>query len=361
MFANKDDFIKHYKGSKTRVRWGFGVDFAEQIPSFIHPEKQYRLNTKRWLAVCSLRSANDRILDPEGFCTTHKTKDGLWYYGSDCPDCKTAVQKEVANLKERLENTEPPFVLKLTQSLGSVGTMLVKNQSDKDETIKTITQTQTETLPFVTAENAHIYPASLVLSDFLPGETNALNFYVRGDGSVKFMGACHQLATRTTGAGKQHTALTWDHQDRLEKKFKDTLSDIGKVLHNEGYYGPCGADIMETEDGTQYVIDLNVRSSTSLILGCLKGHCEKRKFNACMVYECLLLNLSRGDLESKFEKEFEQGRLILLGNTRLGKKDKWAYPVVFAGEDQDAVKALAARILEFEATGGKDAGDAGGA
>lgn len=343
------------------MRWGFAVDFAEQLSYFIHPETHYRLNSKRWLAECSLRSANDRIIDPECSCPTHTTKGGLWYFGPDCSNCKDTIEAEIGRLKDKLQSTEPPFVLKITQSLGSVGTMLVKNKADRDNTIEHITKVQTETLPSVNKDNAQIYPASLVLSDFLPGNTNALNFYVRGDGSIKFLGACHQLSTRTTEGGRQHTALTWSVQDKLENKFKDILANIGEVLHNEGYFGPCGADIMETEDGTQYVIDLNVRTSTSTVLGCLKGHCEKRKFNVCSVYECLLLRISRNALEEEFEKEFEEGRFILLGNTRLGKKDKWAYPVVLAGEDQETVTALGKRILHFEAAAGGDAQDAGGA
>lgn len=343
------------------MRWGFAVDFAEQMPSFVHPEVQYQLNNKRWLAECSLKSANDRIIDPGCSCAKHTTMGGLWYFGSDCDDCESAIDKELSDLKERLQNTKPPFVLKLAQSLGSVGTMLVRTEKDREKTIEDITKTQKESLRYLTPENAHIYPTSLILSDFLPGDTNALNFYVRRDGSVRFLGACHQLSTRVSGGGRQNTALTWDRQEKLEARFKAKLSEIGKVLHDQGYFGPCGADIMETEDGTQYVIDLNVRTTTSTILGCLRGHCEKRNFNVCSVYECLLLSLSREDLEQKFEKEFEEGRFILLGNTRLGKKDKWAYPVVIAGEDQETVKALGAKILEFEAVGGGAAQDAGGA
>lgn len=331
------------------------------MPSFIHPEVQYQLNSKRWLAECRLRSANDRIIDPGCSCATHTTKGGLWYFGNDCRDCENAIEKEISRLGNQLRNTKPPFVLKLTQSLGSVGTMLVKNKEDIEETIKHVSEVQKESLPRVTSDNAHIYPASLVLSDFLPGITNALNFYVRRNGSVKFLGACHQLSTRTTKGGRQHTALTLSQQDELEKKFKDTLKDIGKVLHDEGYFGPCGADIMETEDGTQYVIDLNVRTSTSMVLGCLKGHCADRKFDACAVYECLLLSLSREDVEKVFEKELEEGRLLLLGNTRLGKKDMWAYPVVITGEDQEALKELGAKLLKHEATAGGGNEDAGGA
>lgn len=342
------------------MRWGFGVDFAEQISCFIAPEEQYRLNTKRWLAQCSLKSANDRILDPEGSCATHTTNHGLWYYGSDCSSCKSSVEEGVTRLKETLENTEPPFVLKLTQSLASVGAMLVKNKKDRDETIKNITQLQTKTFPLLTADNVHVFPASLILSDFLPGDTAALNFWVHANGSVKLIGACNQLGTRASD-GKQYTALIWNDQDRLENKFRATLNDIGKVLHAERYYGPCGADIMETEDGTQYVIDLNVRSTCSMVLGLFGGHCKKRGFKICMIFECLLLSLSRDDLEAKFEKEFEEGRVILLGNTRLGEKDVWAYPFVFAGESQDAVEELAKRVLRFEAGDiGKDAAEAGG-
>lgn len=118
---------------------------------------------------------------------------------------------------------------------------------------------------------------------------------------------------------------------------------------------------METEDGTQYVIDLNVRSATSLILALLRGHCEKRGFGACLVYECLLLKVLREYLEDSLTKEIEEGRIIFLGTTRMGQKQMWAYPVVLAGEGQEAVRALSKRILKYEATGGEEAQEAGGA
>lgn len=360
VFSNRDDFVKQNESAKTQVRWGFAVDFAEQIPSAIHPTLHYRLNCKRWLADCPLRSANDRILDPGCTCEKHTTEDGLWYFGTDCETCKAAVKDELSQLKDRLLATEPPFVLKMTQALGSVGIMLVKTKADRDKTIKRILEVQTESLPRINAENASIHPASLVLSDFLPGDTVALNFYVRRDGSVRFLGACQQLSTRTTEGGKQHTALTWHQQSAWEQKYSEVVGEIGRVLHDEEYLGPCGADVMETESGTQYVIDLNVRTSTSTILGCLGGHCKSRGFDVCAVYECLLPALSREDLGNKFKKEIEEGRLILLGITRLGKKNRWAYPVVLAGEDQEAVKELGARVLEFEASNVGNVQEAGG-
>lgn len=250
--------------------------------------------------------------------------------------------------------------------------MLAKTEDDKPKAIDQVLEVQRTTLPYVTAENAHIHPVSLILSDFIPGETHALNFFIRRDGSVKFLGSCAQLGTRISGGGRQHTCLTWSEQAVLQKKFQDKINEIGKCLNDQlGYTGPCGCDIMihPDENDQQYVIDLNVRTTTSSVLYLLGQHCKSRNFDVTGVYECLLLKLDRDSLEKEFEKEFSEGRLIILGNTRLGEKDVWAYPFVLCGEDADSVKELGARLVKFEvgSIGGgskeeeEDAGDAGGA
>lgn len=357
-----EDFIKNFSPNGDKiVRWGFALDFAEKVPSVLHPEQMYKLNSKRWLAECSLKSANDRIIDCEAHCSEHKTTSGLWYFVSTCSECSSAVDSEIGRVRQILSDRKAPFVLKLTQCLGSVGTSLVKDEDEKVELIEYISSVLREGLPRITQDNAHIHPTSLVVSDFIPGETAALNFYVRRDGSVRFCGACHQLSTRGGDGGRQQTALTWSEQDKLEKKYREVLQRIGSVLHDEGYYGPAGADVMQhPDDPTKYVIDLNVRTATSLVLGLLRGHCEQRGFDASLVFECLILKIPRDELEKRFEVEFEQGRIILLGNTKLGKVDMWAYPVVLTGEDQSTVQALSEKILEYEAGGNEEAEDVGG-
>lgn len=332
------------------------------MPSFVAHELHYKLNSKRWLAECRLRSASDQIIDCECRCPTHKTSAGQWYYGGPaCSFCVSAIPNEVARVCQILQDREPPYVLKLTQSLGSVGTTLVRSLVERNQLLDKITGILYDTLPRLTKDNAHIHPTALVLSDFLPGETIALNFFVRRDGSPIFFGACQQLGTRISGGGRQQTSLKYSDQVELEKKYRDVLRQIGQTLHHEGYSGPVGADIMETPDGEQYVIDLNVRTATSLILGLLRGHCERRGFDVSMVFECVLLGIPREELEERLQMEFQQGRIILLGTTRMGKKRKWAYPVVLAGEDAETVKDLSERILGFEAKGGDEAAEEGGA
>lgn len=108
----------------------------------------------------------------------------------------------------------------------------------------------------------------------------------------------------------------------------------------------------------------------------LKSHCEARGFGVVMAFECIILEISRvsekrledydfpccgwdmltllavslkEELGDKFRQEAQEGRLIVLGSTRLGAGNNvWAFPVVLAGETQENVKELSERILKYE-------------
>ena len=336
----------------TRIRWAFAMDLSERLPYGLHPEVTYELNSKRWLGLTdSIRSANDTILDPQIKCpdhqqiTPHHKKE--WYYGGkDCEACNSGVRAEVERVVKLLEDRPAPWVLKLTQSLSSVGTLIARDEEAKAEQIKKITQYLTEYLPRITKYNVHLYTTSLILSDFIPGDTAALNFFIKKDGSAIFLGACSQLSTGETG--RQATAIFYDQQEKLEKKYLPTLSEIGMVLRDHNYYGPVGADIMEDEQGNLYTIDLNVRTPLSLVLYNLKSHFTSRGLNAAIVFECIQLKLPRTKVEEKFAKEFREARIIITGSTRFGNKDTWAYGMIVAGEDKASFDALVDRILEEE-------------
>lgn len=370
-YADIEEFVT--KHDKThQIRWGFAMDFAERLPWLLHPEVVYRLNSKRWLAECGeLRSANDRVVDCEirpcenATSKSNSTSKGgrkeLWSYcgGDDCSDCTKAVEEETERVLKILREAEIPYVLKLTQSLSSVGTNIVTSEPEREALVEKIREYLSEYLPRVTEENKHLYTTSLILSECIGGETAALNFYVRRDGNVVFLGACHQLSTGE--GGRQATAITYADQKELEKKYAAVLGRIGKVLCKEGYWGAVGADVMETEKGEQVVIDLNVRTPLSLVLYLLREHFERmRGFGIAIVYECVMLKVGRGELQRRFAKEFGQGRIVLLGSTRLGKEEKWAYGMVLAGKWREEVEELSERILRLEADDGGE-GEAGGA
>lgn len=347
-YKNTDDFIKRHDGKK--IRWGFAQDFAENLPGVLHPEVTYKLNSKRWLAECDLRSANDRILDNDIKCSAHTTANGLWHFGGkDCKGCTEGVEQGSERILDVLRTAKIPYVLKLAQSLSAVGTNIVENDEDRKELVEKMTDYLTNYIPRITKENAYLHTTALVLSEFVKGPTHALNFYVKMDGSVVFLGACNQLSTGESG--RQSTAITYADQPELEKKFRKTLDDIGRVLNKEGYHGPCGADIMEDPNtGRLFTIDLNVRMALSLVLYVLKGHFnDNHGFGMATVYECCMLTISRDELEEKFAKEFSEARIVLMGAARMGEKEQWAYGVIVAGEDTEAIEKVTDRILEYEA------------
>lgn len=343
--------VLSHDGSK--IRWAFAMDLSERLPYNLHPEVTYELNSKRWLGLNdAIKSANDKILDPEIKCPDHQQitpqHKKEWYYGGkDCEACNSGVQQEVERVVKILQDRPAPWVLKLTQSLSSVGTLIARDEESKEKQIKKISQYLTDYLPRVTKYNAHLYTTSLILSDFIPGGTAALNFFIRKDGSAIFLGACTQLSTGETG--RQATAIFYDQQEKLEKKYLPTLNEIGASLRDHNYYGPVGADIMEDEEGKLYTIDLNVRTPLSLVLYNLKSHFTSRGLNAAIVFECIQLKLPREKAEEKFAKEFREARIIITGSTQFGHKNQWAYGMIVAGEDKESFDALVDRILEDEA------------
>lgn len=351
-YANVEDHLKNHDGHK--IRWGFAMDYAERLPYLYHPELIYKLNSKRWLGECDLKSANDRLLDCEIDCPNHRTSKGLWYYGGkDCKECNGGIQKEVQRIQDILNKPQPPYVLKLTQSLSSVGTMIPQDENERKPLVEKIGNYLEEYLPRITPENAHLHTTTLILSDFIKGDTMALNFYIKRDGSPVFLGACHQQSTGESG--RQATAITYASQENLEQKYRKILERVGQVLHKEGYWGPVGADIMEhPENGSLFVIDLNVRMPLSLVLYALRTHFTSRGLGMSIAYECIMATLSRDELEKKFEQEFSEARIVLLGGTKVGQDGKWAYGMVVAGEDQKAIDELTDRILEFEARSDAD-------
>ena len=330
------------------------MDYAEKLPYLYHPELIYKLNSKRWLGECDLKSANDRLLDCEIECPTHKTSKGLWYFGGkDCKDCNTGIEKEVKRIKDFLNQPDVPYVLKLTQSLSSVGTMIPKDESERKPLVDKIGTYLEEYLPRITKDNAHLYTTTLVVSDFIKGDTMALNFYIKRDGSPVFLGACHQQSTGESG--RQATAITYASQEKLEPKYRKVLENVGQVLRKEGYWGPVGADIMEhPDDGTLFVIDLNVRMPLSLVLYALRTHFTSKGLGMSIAYECIMLSLSRDELEEKFEKEFSEARIVLLGGTKVGQDGKWAYGMVVAGKSQKEIDELTDRIDAFQAKSDAD-------
>ena len=220
---------------------------------------------------------------------------------------------------------------------------MVSSREDLSELIRTLSP---HTLPKLLSQdnplNAHLKPATLILSEMITDPVGdwGLTFFVTKAGECVFLAVTQQVVDFTKawiGSTVSYTA-----QDSLKQKFTPVMHEIGTWLHKYGYYGPCGADILETapnnEDGkgstALHIVDLNVRTSGSLVLGLMKGHFSDRRGLHEASSFSVNVKMGRESFIGKFEGQFKEGKIVIVswyedidngmsyGNVVIGAQDK---------------------------------------
>lgn len=116
------------------------------------------------------------------------------------------------------------------------------------------------------------------------------------------------------------STISYTAQGNLKQKFTPIMRKIGSWLSKYGYYGPCGADILETALGDNnsdgptmlYIVDLNVRTSGSLVLGLMSDHfSEQRGLHEASSFS-INVDLSRESFVKRFESQFEEGEMVIV-------------------------------------------------
>ena len=172
----------------------------------------------------------------------------------------------------------------------------------------------------VTSSNAHLKPATLILSDIITNLIGdyGLTFFVTKSGECVFLALTQQVVDSTKAwIG---STISYTEQENFKKRFTPIMKEIGAWLSRYGYYGPCGADILESaprEDDssglTEFnIVDLNVRTSGSLVLGLLSKHfSEQRGLHEASSFS-VNAEMSRDAFISKFERQFREGHIIIV-------------------------------------------------
>ena len=214
-----------------------------------------------------------------------------------------------------------PFVLKNQQTFGGGGTFVVSSPEELSELKTTLsTRVLPKLLSEVNASNAHLGPATLILSEMItdPIGNWGLTFFATKSGECVFLAATEQIVDSTKAwIGSK---ISYRAQESLEKKFTPIMQEIGAWLHGLGYFGPCGADILETraknnpkeELTTMNIVDLNVRTPGSLVLGLLRGHFSKRRDLHEASSFSVTVKMAREAFVEKMADEHEEGRLAVV-------------------------------------------------
>ena len=220
----------------------------------------------------------------------------------------------------RISLQKLPFVLKNSQTIGGGGTFVVSSQDDlRKLQVALSTRILPRLLSQINSSNAHLKPATLILSDMItdPIANCALTFFLTKSGDCVFLALTQQILD--SSKAWIGSIISYPDQERFKKRFTPIMKEIGAWLSGYGYYGPCGADILESarrEDDSSglpelSIVDLNVRTSGSLVLALMSKHfSEQRHLHKASSFS-INAKMSRDVFISKFESRFREGHMVI--------------------------------------------------
>ena len=322
----------------------------------------YYINSKAAIVTSGLPTPKSSIiqLGPEGFdpqkCCSHCAADleGIQIPNECVGPRRTWINRNIARASARIRARQLPFVLKLQMSASGKGTFVVTSEEERTELIEKLEKNiLMKMLSWLIPANAHLNSASLVLMDYISDAVGnwGVTFFVTQTGKSIFLGASEQrLKDKVRWKG---STIDYLAQERLKFRFTPVMNQIGDWLHSYGYYGPIGADILESPSGRNgetatelYVVDLNVRTSGSLNIVLLGNHFSKQRGLHFATSFFLESEHKRDFIMSKFSREFEEGRIVITAwyeNDEIGA----AAAVVIAGEDHDALNKTVREFFQY--------------
>jgi hypothetical protein len=310
------------------------MDCLTHLPHVVHPDTHYDLLSKRGLAKSDLPGPRTQVID----C------DLRFDQVSD----ESLVNAEASRMLEPVVAAIPPFVVKLPQALGSQGVWVVRNQEEQQAALEELNSGVKDMILQLNESNEHLCPSNLIIQDLLPGMAVCLSLFVTKAGRAVFTSCTEQMFDgRGNWSGGQ---LDYRQQDDLAAHYAVMAEELAKFVHQRGYYGPIGADIMTDLNGTQHCIDLNVRASGSYSIGFLRNHFSvKRGLHTAAICYPLALKGTQADFRNLFKTELEEGRIVIVGWAEDGVGPGGIYKfsitgMCFAAENPTELRELLDRV-----------------
>lgn len=363
LIAGPEDLKLDHPGEQLAV--AMPLDSLARLPHVVHTDVHYDILSKACLATSGLPTPQSQVIHlvpSKTVLSMATTSPGFF------PDSLRAfTQNEIdsfqaqANLASQ-NALKPilahalPFVLKQTMTVSGGGTYIAHTETQRQALISTLQSTVIPVLlSSCTAVNAHLHPATLILSAYVRAVNSyGLTFFVgRADGACRFISCSNQ---EFDGAGFWTGGfIEYLEQADLEARFGGTMRAVGGFLFARGYYGPVGIDVLEDAHGGQWVVDMNVRTPGSLPAGVLKGHFStERGLHVAYMLSGVRLPCSRETFLETFRVQFEEGRIVIVawyeevpdGNDGVS----WAN-LAMGGETRKELYELLARIKEATVDG----------
>ncbi|KAL8725475.1 MAG: hypothetical protein Q9181_006406 [Wetmoreana brouardii] len=339
------------------------LDGLEGLPMLVDLETHYFLKSKAALCTSGLPSPKAKLLelkdhsvDPESCCSVCRCCAGSLCIPLDCTGSRGPwLREQITRTISQISSQQIPFVLKNQQTFGGGGTFVVSSQEDLKELQSTLsTQTLPKLFSQVNSSNAHLKPATLIMSEMITNIIGdwGLTFFVTRTGECVFLALTQQMVdSKNSYIGSK---ISYTAQDRLKEKFTPIMRRIGAWLYSYGYYGPCGADILEStpqdgqsSGGSEFnVVDVNVRTVASLAVAVLRGHFSERRGLHEASSFAISVAMGRNAFIRTYARQFREGRIVIVSWHEDRASGVSYGKLVVGAQDSSALEEEVARVKE---------------
>ncbi|ROV91364.1 hypothetical protein VMCG_09707 [Cytospora schulzeri] len=353
---------------------------GHHYPLDVELEKHWFVNSKAALAGSGLPAPRTEVIEVDGYPTPardccdicraaesdHDDDDILTIVPYDCKGprgdwVREGEQKIISAIAARCT----PFVLKSQQTFGGSGTWIINDVQQRNQILNEISRDDgviRRILSQVNDGNHHLQPGSMILSECVKDIIGnyGVTLFVTDTGDVIFMGVAEQLFA-SDGKAWTGSIINYEKQGMLQERLKPVMEQTAQWLSKgQGYHGPVGIDILETEmvgDTARHngerpplqIVDLNVRVAGSMSLPLLKSHFTSRGLQ-CASVSMVTMRHGRPEFIARWKDDFESGRMIIISwyydpgtNTSLGS-------IVVGGEDENILHEIIEKV--HRTTGG---------
>ena len=228
-----------------------------------------------------------------------------------------------------------PCMIKAAQGKGKRGTFLVRTEEHAQKAFSELSK--------------NFCDAEIVITEVIEDILKCLivQMYLFQDGHIYCLGVKHKTNRqfcKETANCVRPPDVDWNEQEQLKEEVWDLVIPVTKYLHENGYFGFVGIEILVNNKG-KYVIDVNLKISSSTNLLLISPHMAALNYPVSYVLDVLPTNIRHMlDTIDRLNSRGE-GRIVLLADgSSNGESPHKACVVIFA---KNSEKAL---ILERELT-----------
>ncbi|XP_013378590.1 uncharacterized protein LOC106150382 [Lingula anatina] len=230
-------------------------------------------------------------------------------------------------------NATIPCVVKLTHGMGGTAVFLITNETELQLTQSKIMTTHPDADLIVTE----------MITDLESPEYSA-HFFVDKSGNVTWW----EVVELIEDANGHSIGTMWTKNNgRLRQIMEPFVNKVAQALHQNGYYGPAGCDVLH--NGRQgYLVDINPRMTCSMPLCLMAREMERRGWSVGVLTRQRTLDGTLDDVIARAES-ISDGEVVILSGGELEGGAIMAYVAVFS-DSREACEHIISNKLPFICT-----------